>query len=135
MTPQPQEPGVFERIGNWFDRQFSSMKTDLEKAGDSFNRDTRRTMQAAKDAMDTVSQIPDQRTVRGREICVPAPNGAPDCQSAADRLCRSQGYSKGNSIDSTTAETCPADVMISGRTPMPGECTTETFISRALCVP
>src|SRR5690606_24612725 len=45
VIAQPQEPGVFDRIGNWFDRQFSSMKTDLEKAGDSFNRDTRRTMQ------------------------------------------------------------------------------------------
>jgi hypothetical protein len=130
-----QERGMFERIGNWFDRQFSSMKTDLNNASESINRDTRRTMDAAKDAMDAVTQIPDQRAVRGREVCAPAANGAPDCQSAADRLCRGKGYSKGQSVDSTTAENCPAEVLISGRTPTPGECKTETFISRALCAP
>jgi len=134
-TAPPPQPGVFERIGNWFDRQLSSMKTDLQDAREGFDRDTRRTMDAAKDAMDAVTQIPDQRTVRGREVCVAAPNGAPDCQSAADRLCRSQGYAKGKSVDSTTAENCPAEVLISGRTPMPGECKTETFINRALCAP
>jgi hypothetical protein len=130
-----QKPGVFERVGDWFDRQFSSMKTDLNSARESFSRDTRWTMDAAKDAMDAVTQIPDQRTVRGREVCAVAPNGAPDCQSAADRLCLSRGYSTGKSVDSTTAENCPPQVLISGRTAMPGECKTETFISRALCTP
>ena len=133
--PAPPPPGVFERIGTWFDRQFSTMQTDMQNAQEDFRRGTRRTMDAAKDAMEAVTQIPEQRTVRGREVCAPAPNGAPDCQAAAERLCRSNGYAAGKSADTTSAETCPPDVLLSGRTPMPGECKAETFITRALCTP
>lgn len=129
------EPNVFDRIGNWFDRQFSDMKSNMQNAKESFDRDTRKSLDAARDAVEAVSQLPDQRTVRGREVCALAPNGAPDCTSAAMRLCRSNGYASGKSLDSTTAENCPARVLLSGRRPLAGECKTETFISRALCTP
>lgn len=129
------EPNVFDRIGNWFDRQFSDMKSNMQSAKESFDRDTRKSLDAARDAVEAVSQLPEQRTVRGREVCAPAPNGAPDCTSAAMRLCRSNGYRSGKSLDSTTAENCPARVLLSGRQPSAGECKSETFISRALCTP
>jgi hypothetical protein len=129
------EPNVFDRIGNWFDRQFSDMKSNMQDAREKFDRDTRKSLDAARDAVEAVSQLPDQRTVRGREVCALAPNGAPDCTSAAMRLCRSNGYASGKSLDSTTAENCPARVLLSGRQPSAGECKTETFISRALCTP
>jgi hypothetical protein len=126
-------------IGDWFERQFSNMKSDIKSAKENFDRDTdratKKTIETAKDAADAVTSIPDQRTVRGRESCLIAPNGAPDCDAAASKLCRANGYGSGKSLDSTTAENCPTRVLLSGRTPGAGECKTETFISRALCSP
>ncbi|MGD9766118.1 MAG: hypothetical protein AB7U62_00600 [Pseudolabrys sp.] len=120
------KPDVFDDIGNWFTRQWSN-----------FERDTHRSMEAAKDAADGVAKFSDQRTVRGHEVCGVAPNGAPDCQSAATRLCRGAGYASGKSIDSTTAENCPAARMLltGPAREAAGQCRTETFISRALCTP
>jgi hypothetical protein len=134
-----QDPGFFGQIGDWFDRQFSTMKSDMKSAKETFDRDTDRatqkTIETAKDAADAVVKLPEQRTVRGREVCLVAPNGAPDCEAAASKLCRGQGFGSGRSIDSTAAENCPPKVLLSGRTGAPGECKTETFISRALCSP
>lgn len=120
------KPDMFDDIGDWFTRQWSN-----------FQRDTRRSVDAAKDAADGVAKFSDQRTVRGHEVCGVAPNGAPDCESAATRLCRGAGYASGKSIDSTTAESCPAArLLLSGPAKhAQGECRTETFISRALCTP
>lgn len=120
------KPDVFDDIGDWFSRQWSR-----------FQRDTRRSVEAAKDAAEGVAKFSDQRTVRGHEVCGVAPNGAPDCQSAATRLCRSAGYASGKSLDSTTAENCPAArMLLSGPARQAaGECRSETFISRALCTP
>jgi hypothetical protein len=67
----------------------------------------------------------------GRERCVNAPNGAPDCVTAADALCRKHGYSSGKSIDFTSAEECPARTLLGQASR--DECTTVTFISRAMC--
>lgn len=120
------KPDVFDDIGDWFTRQWSN-----------FQRDTRRSVDAAKDAADGVAKFSDQRTVRGHEVCGVAPNGAPDCESAATRLCRGAGYASGKSIDSTTAESCPAArLLLSGPAKQAaGQCRMETFISRALCTP
>ncbi len=122
---QPK-PDVFDDIGDWFDRQWSR-----------FQHDTQRSVGVAKDAADGVAKFSEQRTVRGHEVCGVAPNGAPDCQSAATRLCRGAGYASGKSLDSTTAENCPAARMLltGPARQAAGACRTETFISRALCTP
>ena len=72
------------------------------------------------------------RVAQGKERCELAANGAPDCQTAAENLCRKQGFAGGKSLDFTSAEECPARVYLSGRH-SPGECKTVTFISRAMC--
>ena len=77
-------------------------------------------------------KLPLSRVVVGRERCAVAPNGAPDCLAAAETLCRKQGYSSGKSMDFTSAEQCPPRVMLGGRQ-TEGDCTTVTFISRAMC--
>lgn len=69
----------------------------------------------------------------GRVVCKVAANGAPDCKSAADKLCQSKGFTSGNSIESDAAESCPARVLMSGRPPEPGECRTDNYVTRALC--
>jgi hypothetical protein len=51
---------------------------------------------------------------------------------AADALCRKHGFSSGKSMDFTSAEECPTRVYLSGRQ-AEADCTTVTFISRALC--
>jgi hypothetical protein len=68
----------------------------------------------------------------GRERCAVAPNGAPDCLVAAEALCRKHGFASGKSIDFTSAEECPARVLLGDRS-VEGECRTVTFISRAMC--
>jgi hypothetical protein len=70
--------------------------------------------------------------VSGHEKCPLAANGAPDCVSAANIMCKAKGFESGKSVDMTTADVCPAKVYMSGRSTGP-ECTTETFVSRAFC--
>ena len=60
-----------------------------------------------------------------------APNGAPDCLAAAEALCRKQGFTSGKSMDFTSAEQCPPRSWLAGK--QEAECTTVTFISRAMC--
>ena len=87
--------------------------------------------EVTKGAVDAVAKLPTARVMSGRENCITAPNGAPDCLAAAEALCRKHGYSTGKSMDFTSAEECPARVLL-GQQPR-AECTTVTFISRALC--
>ena len=77
-------------------------------------------------------RIPGTRVVSGHQKCVLAPNGAPDCNAAADAMCKTKGLASGKSLDMTTAEVCPPEVYLAGRRTGPG-CTTDTFVSRALC--
>lgn len=87
----------------------------------------------AKGATDSLGRLARPNVASGRVVCVVAPNGAPDCKAAADKLCQSKGFSSGNSIESDAAESCPARVLLSGRPPEPGECRTDNFVTRALC--
>ena len=84
---------------------------------------------ATKGAVDVVTK---SRVMAGRERCVTAPNGAPDCVAAAEQLCRKHGYATGKSMDFTSAEECPAKAYLNGTTGG-AECYTVTFISRAMC--
>jgi hypothetical protein len=60
-------------------------------------------------------------------------NGAPDCKAGADKLCQSKGFKEGKSLNSDSAETCSAKVLIPGRTRKPDDCRTDNYITRALC--
>jgi hypothetical protein len=82
-------------------------------------------------AVGAVVKLPTARLMSGRERCALAPNGAPDCVTAAEALCRKHGFSSGNSMDFTSAEECPASTLL-GQTSR-DQCTTVTFISRAMC--
>ncbi len=87
----------------------------------------------AKGATDTLGRYARPNVASGRVVCLIAPNGAPDCKAAADKLCQSKGFASGNSIESDAAENCPARVLLSGRPPEPGECRTDNYVTRALC--
>jgi hypothetical protein len=136
---QAQDRGFFGNIGHWFDQQAGNIKSGFKNAGSgvaNFGHEAgvaaKSTVDTAKDAADAVVKIPIARVVAGHEKCALAPNGAPDCVAAANALCKAKGYTSGKSADMTTAEVCPAQVYLSGRSSGAG-CHTETFISRALC--
>lgn len=144
---QPKQPGVFEAIGRWFDEGASNFRDHLRGAKqkmDDLNDDAAANSKgfsenaakvgqgaadATKNAVDAVAKLPTARLMNGRERCGNAPNGAPDCVAAAEALCRKYGYTSGKSMDFTSAEECPVKAVL-GQT---NECTTVTFISRAMC--
>src|SRR5262249_48597966 len=105
---------------------------DVVKFGDKAVDAGRDTVSGAQDAASSVARIPGTRVISGHEKCALAPNGAPDCNAAADAMCKAKGLASGKSLDMTTAEVCPAEVYLAGRRTGPG-CTTDTFVSRALC--
>jgi hypothetical protein len=133
------EPGFFESIGKWFERQADNIGSTFGDAGkrvSNFGHEAgiaaRTTVEGAKDAADAVVKIPSARVISGHQKCAVAPNGAPDCVAAATAICKAKGFASGKSADMTTAEVCPAQVYLSGRDSGAG-CHTETFVSRALC--
>lgn len=91
------------------------------------------TAEATKGAASTLLKLPNTRAFEIRERCVPAPNGAPDCQAAASNACRSKGFSGGQPLDVVTAEKCPPAAMLSAQKPGEAECPVETIVSRVLC--
>ena len=152
-APQPpagqDKPGVFESIGRWFDQGASNVREHLQGAKrrmDDLNDEAaansrgfndkaaevgKSAADATKGAVDAMSKLPTARVMNGRERCVVAPNGAPDCLVAAEQLCRKHGYVSGKSMEFTSAEECPAKVYLGGGSA--GDCQTVTFISRAMC--
>jgi hypothetical protein len=137
-TQKPPPEGFFATINRWFEEQTANMSSsfkDARKKVEGFSNAagdaTKATVEGARDAAGAVTRIP-TRPVSGHEKCQLAPNGAPDCVAAANTMCKGKGFDSGKSLDMTTAEVCPPKVYMSGRTTGP-ECTTETFVSRAIC--
>ena len=155
--PKPESRSFFEAIGRWFDEGTASFRSHVAGAKTSFDEFNQRAEETRKsigdsavemskgavgagvaaaditrDAMGAVAKLPMSRIVQGRERCLTAPNGAPDCLAAAESLCRKQGFTTGKSVDFTSAESCPVRTYLGGKQ-TENECTTVTFISRAMC--
>ena len=62
---------------------------------------------------------------------IAVPNKGSLSLAAAEMLCRKQGFASGKSMDFTSAEECPPKVLL-GQTSR-AECTSVTFINRAMC--
>ncbi len=154
QTPQAQQqpkPGVIESIARWFEQGFANIKRGMGDAKDNIDHlgekaaSTGKTIgekateagkgaaEATKGAVDTVVKLPLTRVVEGRELCAVSPNGAPDCRVAAHSICAAKGFAGGQSVDFVSAEKCPPAVWMNRRKAEPGECTTETFVTRAMC--
>jgi len=143
--PTPREPeGFFGTVSRWWNQTWnqttdnwnsgvSGVRQRFETLGKEAGVAARTTVDNAKSAADAVARLPNARVVRGHEKCRVAPNGAPDCVAAAIALCKSKGFDGGgSSTDMTTAEVCPPQVYLSGRSSGEG-CHTETFVSSAYC--
>jgi hypothetical protein len=130
----------FGSIGRWLDESFAKMGSgfkDAKSGVDNFGREAgvaaKSTVDAARDAADSVSRLSNAKVIRGHQNCTVAANGAPDCIAAATAICKANGFQDGKSTDMTTAEECPAQVMLGRRAAEPGECKTVYFVTRALC--
>jgi hypothetical protein len=149
--PAPVEkPGLLNSIGRWFQEGAANFQAHLRGAkarmddiSDKAAADRRdfdkkasevgeTAVEVTKGAVEAVAKLPAARVMNGHERCAVAPNGAPDCLAAAEALCRKHGFSSGKSMDFTSAEECPPTALLAGRRSGP-ECTTVTFISRAMC--
>lgn len=133
-----ESTNVFGDIGRWFDRSISSIGDQFKSAGkniDQFNHEAgvaaKTTAGAAADAADQVVRLPKTRVVSGRQNCPVSQNGAPDCNAAADKLCRAKGMKSGTSLDVTSARECPTRAILQKEAR--AECKDVTFVTRAMC--
>jgi hypothetical protein len=128
-----ENPGLLNEMGKLFEKSlsiFPPMKSPSETIDDL----NARAKDAAKDAGDTLSRLAKPSSmVAGRMICPVSANGAPDCKLGADKLCQSKGFKEGKSLNTDSAETCSAKVLIPGRTRKPDDCRTDNYVTRALC--
>jgi hypothetical protein len=150
--PAPERrPGWLENFGRWMDDAGQGMRKGFDNAwrgmggmGEQAGSAAKGTADAAataakgvgdvtKESFDALGRLGGTRVVTGRERCVIAPNGAPDCRAAAEVMCKAKGFTTGNSVDYQTAENCPAQAFIGGRKPMTGECPIEHVVTKAMC--
>jgi hypothetical protein len=128
--PEPEgNPGLFNEIGRMFDK-LPTLKATQETIEDL----NARAKGAARDASESLSHLAKPSSmVSGRMMCPVSTNGAPDCKLGADKLCQAKGYKEGKSLNTDSAETCSARVLIPGRTRKSGDGRTDNFVTSALC--
>lgn len=120
-------PGFVEELGKLLKDSASHLSTGWkgsQKTLEDLNAKT-------KDATESLTRM--QSVTTGRAACPVTANGAPDCNIAAEQLCKGKGFKSGKSLDIETSEKCSAKVYLSGRTGAPGECRTENYVTRAVC--
>jgi hypothetical protein len=137
-TPAPTEPQrAFGALGNWVQQGVANVGAGfgamVGAVGGQAGQAAKGAADAARNAATSVSKLPVTGVADGRERCVLAPNGAPDCRVAAEALCRAKGYVGGTSVDFQTVETCPPPYRVSRRDAPEGVCTMEHFVTKALC--
>jgi hypothetical protein len=127
------QPGFVDAIGHCLNESTTRFRTDLQGTQATFDQLAKDTRDVAKDATEAVMGLPNARIVTVRERCAAAQNGAPDCQAAAAAACRGTGLQTGKSVDTHSEHQCPAQVLLNGRAPKDAECSTEIFVTRAVC--
>ena len=131
-SPEPareENPGLINEMGKLWEKSLSILPK-MKSPGETID-DLNAT---AKDAGDSLSRLAKPSSmVSGRMACPVSANGAPDCKLGADKLCQAKGYKEGKSLNTDSAETCSAKVLIPGRARKPDDCRTNNFVTSALC--
>ena len=133
-APGPSfQPGFIDAFGRLLEQGAAKFKSEMQGAQENFDKLGKEARDAAKDATSGFVGLPGARVVTGREHCVPAQNGAPDCLAAATAVCRGKGFQTGKSLDTQSEQKCPARLLLSGRAPNDTDCATEIYVTRAMC--
>ena len=131
-SPEPareENPGLIHEMGKLWEKSLSILPK-MKSPGETID-DLNAT---AKDAGDSLSRLAKPSSmVSGRMACPVSAYGAPDCKLGADKLCQAKGYKEGKSLNTDSAETCSAKVLIPGRARKPDDCRTNNFVTSALC--
>jgi hypothetical protein len=142
QPPASYKPGFLHQLGVWWDQGFGDFNNKMKSAKDKFDdlgssqpaKDaTTATQDALKNAADAVVRLPTTRMFELHDMCKMAANGAPDCPTAANNACRGKGFSAGKPMGISTAQVCSPAVLMSGRSPGPGDCHDETYILGVVC--
>jgi hypothetical protein len=158
QPPPAEKPGFIYEFGRWWDstrgkfEEFGKQSdaaakgaaaatqgavqgaTDATKgAATATENVVKSAAEATKDAASTIFRLPGMRVVEVHQLCSVAPNGAPDCRTAATNACRTKGFTSGRPMDVRSSQNCPPAVWLSGRDPSAGECPEETVVLMAAC--
>ena len=121
-----ENPGLINEMGKLFDKILPPLKGPGATIDDLNTR--------ATDAASALSRLAKPGSmVSGRVICPVVANGTPDCKLGADKLCQSKGYKDGKSLNTDSAQSCSAKVLIPGRARKPDDCHTDNYVTTALC--
>jgi hypothetical protein len=124
--PSSSPPGLIDKLGDWLRDSAEGVSSGL--------KDTQQRIQDInKGTLDTLTSIPVAGFASGRSLCPRSANGAPDCYAATEKLCKEKGYTTGRSLDTESAETCNPRIFLPGYQRKPGDCRTDTFVTRAAC--
>ena len=132
--PAPEHPGLLKEMGKLIDKITPTIKPPSETLDELNARAKDAVEGAVKDAGNALSRLAKPASmVSGRMICPAGADGTPDCRAAADRLCQSKGYRQGESLNTDSAQTCSAKVLIPGRQRKPDDCRNDNYVTTALC--
>lgn len=87
-------------------------------------------LKAQKETAAALKNLPNVRMIEGRQVCAVAANGSPDCQAAAETICRGKGFGTGKSADIQTSRRCSARALLHRDD---SECRMETVVVKAAC--
>ena len=128
--PTARQPGFIYEFGRWWD---STTHAGAGSAAEATQDALKHAAEATKEAATALIRIPAGRFIEVHQRCALAPNGAPDCRSAAASVCRTKGFQDGNPINVQSSQNCPPAVWMSGRQPTAGECPQETVVLMVAC--
>jgi hypothetical protein len=139
--PPVQEEGFFDTLGKWWDKSAAEWDSGMKKLKSQIDESNERNAKAAadatrdavtatKDATDALIKFPTTRIIEGKERCLLAPNGSPDCNAAAEKICKGKGFTSGKSANIESARKCSARALL---TRNEADCVNETIVTRAAC--
>ncbi len=127
--PAAGQPGFIYEFGRWWDSTHAGANSAAEATQDALKH----AAEATKEAATALIRIPAGRFIEVHQRCALAPNGAPDCRTAAANVCRAKGFQDGNPVNVQSSQNCPPAVWMSGREPAAGQCPQETVVLMVAC--
>jgi hypothetical protein len=138
--PAGNAPGFLHQLEVWWKDGFGNFDSKMKDAQDKLNNQNQATQEAlqnaakaTKDAATAVTKLPSTRMFELRERCMPAPNGAPDCETAATKACNGRGFTGGNPLGVSSEQVCSPKALLSGNRPGPADCHDETYLLGVVC--